>query len=109
MAAETADSFQKIKCKATPRTKNLVGALAHVYIVEQLETKDSNLNGHVVPASAQAENDDSDEEKNADGGIIEGKAPGGEFAPECGRDKWLTVRSCEEKEKAEAQEEERGR
>lgn len=76
--------------------------------MKQLETKDSSSNGHVIPASAQVENDDSDEDKDADGGIIEAEAPGGELAPERGRDKWLTVRSCEEKEKAEAQEEEGG-
>lgn len=102
MAAETAESFQKIKCNATLRTNNLVGALAHIHIVEQSETKDFNSNGHVIPPTAKVENDDSDEDKDADGGIIEAEVPGGKLAPECGRYRWLTVRSCEEKEKAQA-------
>ena len=108
MAAQTADSFQKIKRESTPRTQEFVGTLAHTYLVDQLETKDSSSNGPVIPASAQAENDDSDEDKDADGVNIEAEAPGGELTPGCGRDKWLTLRSCKEEEKAEAQEEERG-
>ena len=54
----------------------LVGALAHIYLVNHFETKDTMLNGHISPASAKAENDDSDEDKDEDGGNIDAGAPG---------------------------------
>ena len=60
--------------------KNVVGSLAHIYLVNQLETKDSSWKSHVGLASAEARNDDSDEGKDEDGGNIEAEAPGGWLA-----------------------------
>ena len=92
--------------KAYP-DQNFAGALAHICLVNHSETKDNSLNGHISPTSANAQNDDSDEDKDEDGGNIEGEAPEGKFAPGSFRTKWLTVRSYKEEEEEEAQEEER--
>ena len=51
--------------------------MAHIYLVNQLETKDSSWKGRVGLASADAENDDSDEGKDEDCGNIEAEVPGG--------------------------------
>lgn len=61
--------------------QKLVGALAHIYLVNQSETKDSISNGHISPASAKAENDDSDEDRDEDGRNVEAGALGGKLTP----------------------------
>ena len=80
MAAQAADSIQKINRESTSRSKS-AGALAHICLVNHSETKDNSLNGQISPTSAKAQNDDSDEDKDEDGGNIEGEAPEGKLAP----------------------------
>ena len=58
----------------------LLGALAHTFSVNHKKTKGIDDIGHVDPSFAQAENDDSDEDKDYDGGKIETGASGGESA-----------------------------
>ena len=107
MAAQTADNFQKINCTHT-KIKHVVDTLANIYIVNQLETQKPPSNGHVGLASAKTENDDSDEEKDEDGGNMEAEAPGGWLASLFCWERWLTIRSRKEEEKEETQEEEGG-
>ena len=57
--------------------EKVVGVLAHIYLVNQLRTKDTSLSGHVNSTSVAAENNDSDEDKDEDGGGIEVEASGG--------------------------------
>ena len=79
MAALVTDGIQKINRKSTWTSRTL-GALAHMYSVNHSKTKDINENSHISPGFAQAENDDSDEDKDYDGGKIETGAPEGESA-----------------------------
>ena len=71
-----------------------------------METKDSNWRGHLGLASAEAENDDSDEGKDGDGGNIEAEAPGGQLAVQCRIGKWLKRRSYKEEEEKKVEKEE---
>lgn len=68
-----------VKAHGHPR---ILGAFADTSSVKHSKTKSINDNGHVSPSFAQAENDDSDEDKDYDGGKIETGAPGGEYALE---------------------------
>ena len=57
--------------------QKVVGVLAHIYLVNQLRTKDTGLSGQISPTSVIAENDHSEEDKDEDGGNIEVEASGG--------------------------------
>ena len=70
----------KISIVKAHRHPKMLGASAHIYLVNHSKTKGINDIGHVSPSLAQAENDDSDEDKDDDGGKIEAGASGGESA-----------------------------
>ena len=76
MSAQATDGIQNIDNKADRHPK-LLGALAHTYLVNHSKTNDI---GHISPSLAQAENDDSDGDKDYDAGKIETGASGGEYA-----------------------------
>ena len=57
--------------------QKVVGVLAHIYLVNQLRTKDTGLSGQISPTFVKAENDHSDEDKDEDGENIEVEASGG--------------------------------
>ncbi len=50
-------------------------------LVNHYETKDAIPSSHISPVFAKAENDDSDEDRDEDGGNIEAGASGGKYAP----------------------------
>lgn len=58
--------------------QRFVGASAYSLIVIHSETTDAISKSHISPASANAGNDDSDEDKNGNenGGFVEAGAPG---------------------------------
>lgn len=57
--------------------QKVVCVLAHIYLVDQLRTKDAGLSALISPNSVKAEDDHSDEDKDEDGGNIEVEASGG--------------------------------
>ena len=75
----------KISTVKAYRHPKISGTSAHTYLVNHSKTKGIDDISHVSPSFAQAENDDSEEDKDYDGGKIETGAPGapgGESAPQ---------------------------
>ena len=70
----------KISTVKAYRHPKISGALAHTYLVNHSKTKGIDDISHVTPSFARAENDDSDEDKDHDGGKIETGASEGESA-----------------------------
>ena len=79
MSAQATDGIQNIDRKSISTSKTF-GRFSSYILVNHSKTKGIDDIGHVSPSFAQAENDDSDEDKDYDGGKIETGASGGESA-----------------------------